>query len=45
MKGGRTMKIVVLQGSLNSKGSTYILVENFIKGSRGKGHVVTRFDV
>lgn len=45
MKGGRTMKIVVLQGSLNSKGSTNILVENFIKGSRGKGHVVTRFDV
>ena len=22
-----------------------ILVENFIKGPRGKGHVVTRFDV
>ncbi|MCQ4768541.1 flavodoxin family protein [Faecalibacillus intestinalis] len=39
------MKIVVLQGSPNSKGSTNILVENFIKGSREKGHVVTRFDV
>lgn len=39
------MKIVVLQGSPNSKGSTNILVENFIKGAREKGHEVTRFDV
>ena len=39
------MKIVVLQGSPNSKGSTNILVENFIKGAREKGYEVTRFDV
>ena len=36
------MKIVVLQGSPNSKGSTNILVENFIKGSREKGPVVMK---
>ena len=39
------MKIVALQGSPNSKGSTNTLVENFIKGAREKGHEITRFDV
>lgn len=39
------MKIVVLQGSPNSKGLTNILVENFIEGAREKGREVTRFDV
>ena len=39
------MKIVVLQGSPNSKGSTNILVENFIEGAREKGHEVVRFDI
>mgnify|MGYP004493665505 CR=1 FL=1 len=39
------MKIVVLQGSPNSKGSTNILVENFIKGASEKEHEVVRFDI
>lgn len=39
------MKIVILQGSPNSKGSTNILVENFIKGASTKGHEVVRYDV
>lgn len=39
------MKIIVLQGSPNIKGSTSILSEQFIKGAQEKGHEVTRFDV
>lgn len=39
------MKIVVLQGSPNSKGSTNILVENFIKDASVKEYEITRFDV
>lgn len=39
------MKIIVLQGSPNIKGSTSILVEEFMRGAKEKGHEVTRFDV
>lgn len=39
------MKIIVLQGSPNIKGSTSILSEEFIRGAQEKGHEVTRFDV
>ena len=39
------MKIVLLQGSPNIKGSTNILAENFIKGASEAGHTVTRYDV
>lgn len=39
------MKIIVLQGSPNIKGSTSILSEEFIRGAKEKGHEVTRFDV
>lgn len=39
------MKIVVLQGSPNIKGSTNILVERFIQGAEESGHEVQRFDV
>lgn len=39
------MKIIVLQGSPNIKGSTSILAEEFMRGAKEKGHEVTRFDV
>src|SRR5699024_9264211 len=39
------MKIVILQGSPNKKGSTNILVENFSKGAEAAGHSVIRFDL
>ncbi|MCD7949497.1 MAG: flavodoxin family protein [Erysipelotrichaceae bacterium] len=39
------MKIIVLQGSPNIKGSTNILVENFRKGAIEAGHEVQRFDL
>lgn len=39
------MKIVVLQGSPNKKGSTNILVEEFTKGAESAGHSVRRFDI
>lgn len=39
------MKIVILQGSPNKKGSTNILAEEFTKGAELAGHEVTRFDV
>ncbi len=39
------MKIVVLQGSPNIKGSTNILVEKFTQGAEEAGHSVQRFDV
>ncbi len=39
------MKIVVLQGSPNRKGSTGILVEEFTKGAKEAGHQVQRFDL
>lgn len=32
------MKIVILMGSPNRKGSTNILVENFVKGAEEAGH-------
>ena len=34
------MKIVILMGSPNRKGSTNILVENFVKGAEEAGHSV-----
>ncbi len=39
------MRIVVLQGSPNLKGSTSILVDEFTRGAKEAGHEVTRFDV
>lgn len=39
------MKIVLLQGSPNLKGSTNILAEEFTKGAESAGHSVIRFDV
>ena len=39
------MKIVILQGSPNKKGSTNILVENFSQGAEAAGHSVIRFDL
>lgn len=39
------MKIVVLQGSPNSNGSTAILVEEFMRGAKQAGHTVERIDV
>lgn len=39
------MKIVVLQGSRNIKGSTNVLVESFTRGAQESGHSVQRFDV
>ena len=39
------MKIIVLQGSPNKKGSTSLLAENFAKGAREAGHEVERFDL
>lgn len=39
------MKIVVLQGSPNTDGSTAILAEEFARGARDAGHEVVRIDV
>ncbi len=39
------MKIVILQGSPNRKGSTNILVEEFTRGAKEAGHQITRFDL
>ncbi len=39
------MKIVILQGSPNKKGSTDILTEEFTRGAREAGHEVRRFDL
>ena len=39
------MKIVILQGSPNKKGSTNILAENFSQGAKAAGHSVIRFDL
>ena len=39
------MKIVILQGSPNKKGSTSLLAENFAKGAREAGHEVECFDI
>lgn len=39
------MKIVILQGSPNSNGSTNLLVEEFTRGAKESGHEVQRFDV
>lgn len=39
------MRIIILQGSPNIKGSTNILVEEFTKGAESAGHSVTRFDI
>ncbi len=39
------MKIVILQGSPNLKGSTNILVEEFTRGAEEAGHSVKRFDL
>lgn len=39
------MKILVLQASPNVKGSTAILADEFARGARESGHVVTRVDV
>ena len=39
------MKIVILQGSPNKKGSTSILAENFSRGAEAAGHSVRRFDL
>lgn len=39
------MKIVILQGSPNMKGSTNLLVESFSKGAKESGHSVKRLDI
>ena len=39
------MKIIILQGSPNKKGSTNILAENFTQGAEAAGHSVIRFDL
>ena len=39
------MKIVILQGSPNKKGSTNILTEEFTRGAKEAGHEVRRFDL
>ena len=39
------MKIVILQGSPNKKGSTAMLTEEFIRGAKEAGHEVQRIDV
>lgn len=39
------MKIVILQGSPNKKGSTDVLAEQFRKGAEEVGHTVQRFDL
>ena len=39
------MKIVILQGSPNKKGSTSILAENFSRGAEAAGHSARRFDL
>ena len=39
------MKIIVLMGSPNKKGSTNILVENFVKGATEAGHECEVLDV
>lgn len=38
------MKIVVLSGSPRKKGTSALLVDEFIAGAQEKGHEVTRFD-
>ena len=37
------MKIVILMGSPNRKGSTSILAENFKKGAEENGHIINTF--
>lgn len=39
------MKIVILQGSPNKKGSTNILVDEFTRGAESSGNSVIRFDI
>ena len=39
------MKIIVLQGSPNKRGSTNILVKEFTRGATEAGHNVVRFDL
>lgn len=39
------MRIVILMGSPNRKGSTNILVENFMKGAEEAGHICEGIDV
>ena len=39
------MKIVVLEGSPNKKGSTHILADCFRQGAEGAGHTVEMVDV
>lgn len=43
--GGVNVKIVVLMGSPNRKGSTNILVEEFIRGAKENGHQAEVVDV
>lgn len=39
------MKIVILQGSPNLKGSTNLLAESFIKGAEESNHKTVKFDI
>lgn len=39
------MRIIILQGSPNKKGSTSILAEQFGRGARESGHTVQRIDL
>ncbi len=39
------MKMVVLEGSPNKHGSSYILAEKFIRGAKEAGHTVAVIDV
>lgn len=39
------MNIVILQGSPNAKGSTAMMVDEFIRGAQSAGHATVRIDV
>ncbi len=44
MTGGEGMKIVILQGSPNRRGSTYLLADSFRQGAESAGHTVEIVD-
>lgn len=39
------MKIIVLQGSPNRRGSTYLLADSFRQGAESAGHIVEMIDI
>ena len=44
MTGGEGMKILILQGSPNRRGSTYLLADSFRQGAESAGHTVEIVD-